>query len=128
MTGQVNVTIASAVPLSAPVKAGRLHGLGVTSPRRSAAFPDLPAIAETVPGYEVINWFGIFAPAATPQPVVARVNATLDEALRLPDLVKLLNARGADPVGGTPEAFARVVKSDFAKWGKVVKESGARVE
>lgn len=128
MTGQVNVTIASAVPLAPPVKAGRLHGLGVTSPKRSAAFPELPAIAETVPGYEVINWFGLFAPAGTPQRIVARINAALDEALRAPELVKLLNARGADAVGGPPDAFARVVKNDFAKWGKVVKESGARVE
>ena len=128
MTGQVSVTIASAVPLSPQVKAGRLRGLAVTSPKRSAAFPDLPAIAETVPGYEVINWFGIFAPRGTPKSIVTRLNAALNDALRSPELAKVLNARGADVVGGTPEAFARVVKADFAKWAKVVKESGARVD
>lgn len=128
MTGQVNVTIASAVPLSPQVKAGRLRGLAVTSPRRSAAFPELPAIAETVPGYEVINWFGLFAPAGTPKNIVTRVNTALNQALQSPDLVKLLNSRGADAVGGTPESFSRVVKTDYAKWAKIVKESGARVD
>ncbi|HEX6007687.1 MAG TPA: tripartite tricarboxylate transporter substrate binding protein [Burkholderiales bacterium] len=128
MTGQVSVTIASAVPLSPQVKAGRLRGLAVTSPKRSAAFPELPAIAETVPGYEVINWFGIFAPRGTPKSIVTRLNAALNDALRSPELAKVLNARGADVVGGTPVAFARVVKADFAKWAKVVKESGARVD
>jgi tripartite-type tricarboxylate transporter receptor subunit TctC len=128
MTGQVSVTIASAVPLSPQVKAGRLRGLAVTSPKRSAAFPGLPAIAETVPGYEVINWFGIFAPRGTPKSIVTRLNAALNDALRSPELAKVLNTRGADVVGGTPEAFARVVKTDFAKWAKVVKESGARVD
>ncbi|HJQ63768.1 MAG TPA: tripartite tricarboxylate transporter substrate binding protein [Burkholderiales bacterium] len=128
MTGQVNLTIASAVPLSPQVKAGRLRGLAVTSPRRSAAFPELPAIAETVPGYEVINWFGLFAPAGTPKNIVTRVNTALNQALQSPDLVKLLNSRGADAVGGTPDSFSRVVKTDYAKWAKIVKESGARVD
>ena len=128
IAGQVKLTIASAVPLAPPVKAGRLRGLAVTSPARSAAFPELPAVAETVPGYEVVNWFGILAPSGTPQAVVARVNTALSKALRSPDLVRTLNARGADAAGGTPEAFGKVIKADFAKWGKVVRESGARVD
>jgi len=128
IAGQVGVTIASAVPLSPQVKAGRLRGLAVTSPKRSAAFPELPAIAETVAGYEVINWFGIFAPAGTPKPVIARINAALNKALESPALRKTLNSSGADAVGGTPEDFAKVVKADFVKWAKVVKDSGARVD
>lgn len=128
VSGQVSVTIASAVPLSPQVKAGRLRGLGVTSPKRSSAFPELPAIAETLPGYEVVNWFGIFAPAGTPQAIVTRLNGALDEALKSPQLVKTLNSTGADAIGGTPAAFAKVVAQDYAKWAKVVKESGARVD
>ena len=128
LAGQVKLTISSAVPLSPQVRAGRLRGLAVTSPRRSAAFPELPAIAESVPGYEVINWFGILAPSGTPKAVVARVNTQLNQALRQPELVRTLNARGADAVGGTPEEFARIIKADIAKWGKVVKDSGARVD
>ena len=126
--GQIGLTIASAVPLAPQVKSGKLRGLAVTSPRRSASFPDLPAIAETVPRYEVVNWFGIFATAGTPKAIVARINAELNKALQAPALVKTLNASGADAVGGTPEDFARVVKADFAKWAKVVKDSGARVD
>jgi tripartite-type tricarboxylate transporter receptor subunit TctC len=128
ISGQVAVTIASAVPLAPQVSAGRLSGLGVTSAKRSAAFPELPAIAETVTGYEVVNWFGIFAPAGTPRAVVSRINRALHEALQSPQLVKSLNAAGADAVGGTPESFARLVASDYAKWARVVKESGARVD
>jgi tripartite-type tricarboxylate transporter receptor subunit TctC len=126
--GQIGLTIASAVPLSPQVKSGRLRGLAVTSPQRSAAFPELPAIAETVAGYEVINWFGIFAPTGTPAVAVNRINAALNDALRSPVLVKTLNARGADAVGGTAADFVRVVKADYAKWAKVVRDSGAKVE
>lgn len=126
--GQIGVTIASAVPLSPHVRSGKLRGLAVTGPKRSAAFPELPAIAETVPGYEVVNWFGVFAPAGTPADVIRRVNGELSTALKNPELVKRLNTQGADAVGGSPEEFARVVKADFAKWAKVVKESGAKVE
>jgi len=126
--GRIGLTIASAVPLAPQVKSGRLRGLAVTSPKRSAAFPELPAIAETVAGYEVINWFGVFAPAGTPAAAVSSLNGALNAALRSPELVRTLNARGADAVGGSAADFARVVKADSGKWAKVVKASGARVE
>jgi tripartite-type tricarboxylate transporter receptor subunit TctC len=100
----------------------------VTGPKRSPSFPELPAIAETVPGYEVVNWFGILAPAATPGAIVARLNKELNAALASPELRTRLAAQGADPAGGTPEDFGRVIRADFEKWGRVVKESGARVE
>ena len=128
VAGQVNVTIASAVPLSPQVKAGRLRGLAVTSPKRSPSFPDLPAIAETMPGYEVINWFGILAPAGTPRAIVARLNKEFNAGLASADLKSRLASQGADVAGGTPEAFASVIRADFAKWAKVVKESGAKVD
>src|SRR5687768_2082653 len=126
--GQVNVTIASAVPLSPQVKAGKLRGLAVTSPQRSPSFPDLPAIAETIPGYEVVNWFGVLAPAGASRAIVIRLNKELNAALASPELRKQLAAQGADAAGGTPEDFAKRIKADFAKWAGVVKESGARVD
>ncbi len=126
--GQIGVTIASAVPLAPHVRSGKLRGLAVTGPKRSAAFPELPAIAETVKGYEVVNWFGIFAPSGTPGEIVRRINTELNAALKNPELVKRLNSQGADVVGGSADEFARVVKADFAKWAKVVKDSGAKVE
>jgi tripartite-type tricarboxylate transporter receptor subunit TctC len=126
--GQIALTIASAVPLTPQVKAGRLRALGVTGAKRSTAFPEVAAINESVPGYEVVNWFGVVAPAGTPKAVITRVNAELNKALQVPDLVKTLNAQTAEAVGGTPEAFGSVIKSDYAKWQKVVKQSGARVD
>jgi tripartite-type tricarboxylate transporter receptor subunit TctC len=126
--GQIALTIASAVPLTPQVKAGKLRALGVTGPKRSPAFPGVPAINEAVPGYEVVNWFGIIAPAGTPKHVVSRVNAELNKALKSPELVKLLGAQTAEGVGGTPEAFGTVIRNDYAKWQRVVKQSGARVD
>jgi tripartite-type tricarboxylate transporter receptor subunit TctC len=126
--GQIALTIASAVPLSAQVRSGKLRPLGVTSPKRSPAFPDVPAIAETVPGYEVVNWFGIIAPAGTSRAIVQRINADLDKSLKSPELVKLLAAQTAEAVGGTPEAFGKVIRADYAKWAKVVKDSHAKVD
>jgi len=128
IAGQVSVTIASAVPLIPQVRAGKLRGLAVTGAQRSAAMPDLPTIGETVPGYEVTNWFGIIAPRGTPKPIVARINAELNKALRTQALRDSLVAQGADPAGGTPEQFAATIRRDYAKWGRVVRESGARVD
>jgi tripartite-type tricarboxylate transporter receptor subunit TctC len=126
--GQIALTIASAVPLTPQVKSGKLRGLAVTGPKRSPAFPDLPAIAETVRGYEVVNWFGIVAPAGTPKATVSRVNSELNKALESPDLVKTLASQTAEAVGGSAEDFGKVIRADYAKWAKVVKQSGARVD
>ena len=126
--GQLSATIASAVPLIPQVKAGKLRGLAVTGPKRAAAMPDLPTIGETVPGYEVINWFGIAAPKGTPKAVITRINADLNAALKTAAVRDLLAAQGAEPAGGTPEDFAALIKRDLAKWEKVVKASGARVD
>ena len=128
VSGQVSVTIASAVPLSPQVRIGRLRGLAVTGPKRSPSFPDLPAIAETVPGYQVVNWFGILAPTGTPAAIVARVNKELNAALATPALKERLSTQGADAVGGTAAEFGKLIRADYAKWAKVVKESGAKVD
>ena len=110
------------------VKAGKLRGLAVTGARRSGAMPELPTIGETLPGYEVTNWFGILAPKGTPRTVIVRINAELSKALNTREFKVLLNAQGADAAGGTPEEFAMVIQKDFGKWGRVVKDSGARVD
>ncbi len=128
ISGQIVLTIASAVPLTPQVKAGKLRGMAVTGPKRSPLFPDLPAIAETVPGYEVVNWFGILAPAGTPSTIVARINSELNKALAAPALKDTLRAQSADGSGGSSEEFARIIRADFTKWAKVVRDSGARVD
>jgi tripartite-type tricarboxylate transporter receptor subunit TctC len=129
IAGQVSVTIASAVPLIPQVRAGKLRGLAVTGNKRSGALPELPTIAEAgVPGYEVINWFGVIAPAGTPKAITARINADLNKALATTALLESLRAQGADAAGGSAADFAAMIRRDMVKWEKVVRESGARVD
>jgi len=129
LAGQVPVTVASLVGLIPQIQAGRLRALGVTSARRSAVMPDMPTIAEAgVPGYDVTQWFGMVAPAATPVAVISRLNGEMNKMLAMPEVRKILAARGADPAGGSAADFAALIRKEDAKWAKVVKDSGARVD
>ena len=111
------------------VKAGRLKGLAISSPQRIAKLPDLPTIAESgVPGYELSPWIGLLAPAATPRPVIDRLNAEVNRALKLPDVASTLSAQALDPWGGAPEEFGARLKADFVQYGKLIALTGARVD
>ncbi len=111
------------------VKAGKLRPLAVTTAKRSPALPDVPTIAEAgVPGYEATSWFGLLAPAKTPAPVVAKLNAAILKALADPDVKKKLQEQGAEPLGETPAQFAAFIESETVKWGKIVKQSGATAQ
>ena len=111
------------------VQAGKLRALAVTGARRSAALPDVPTITEAgVPGADFISWNGVHVPARTPKATIAKLNAELDRLLKLPEVRERMQTLGLDPAGGTPEAFAAFVKADIARWAKVIKESGVRVE
>jgi tripartite-type tricarboxylate transporter receptor subunit TctC len=114
-------------PLLPPVKDGRLRGLGVTSLKRSPAIPDLPAIAETVPGFEVTVWGGVVTPAGVAMPVVATLNAAINKVLAMPAMKEKYAAIGYELVGGTPAQFDAYVKKEIAKWANVVKRSGAKL-
>ena len=108
------------------MKSGSLRALAVTSPKRLAAMPDVPAIAETVPGYEADAFQGMVAPAGVPRRSCASSRPTSPTILRLPEIRERIIADGAEPIGSTPEAFGAFLKKEMLKWGKVVKESGAR--
>jgi len=114
-------TIGSAYPF---LKAGRLKPLGVTAAKRVEQFPNIPAIAESVPGYEFTAWVGSFVPAGTPKPIVDKLNAELKKAVSDPEVVKLLTNRVLDPMYMTPEAFATRLKSDHERYGKLMKLIG----
>jgi tripartite-type tricarboxylate transporter receptor subunit TctC len=116
-------------PIAIPhVKSGRLKALGVTTAQRSPQMPDVPTIAEAgVPGYEALVWVGMLAPAQTPPEIVARLNSEIGKLLRSPDVQKQLSASGVEATPTTPEEFGAYLKSEFDKWGKVVRESGATV-
>jgi tripartite-type tricarboxylate transporter receptor subunit TctC len=112
------------------IKAGRLKALAVTSAKRSPALPDLPTVAEAanLPGYEATSWFGILVPANTPPDLVKLINTEAVRAINSPAVRERYAAMGAEPVGNTPEQFANFIKSEIAKWTRVVKESGAIVD
>lgn len=129
ISGQVQVMFGGLGSSLAHVKSGRLRALAVTGPARFAALSDLPTIAEAgVPGYEVTTWLAIFAPAKTPRDVITKLNADVNEILRLPDIVKLMSDQGAAPGGGPPERLGRHVQTEIARWGKVVKAADIRVD
>jgi tripartite-type tricarboxylate transporter receptor subunit TctC len=118
------------MPSSLPlVREGKLRAIGVTSAKRSAAAPDIPTLAEAgLPGFEAVSWFAMFAPANTPAPVVNKLQAEISKILKSPDISKKLLDLGLDPSGSTPAELAAYQKSEIAKWSKVVKDSGAKVE
>ena len=111
------------------VREGKLRALGVTSARRSPAAPEIPTIAEQgLPGFEAVSWFALFAPANTPKPVVDKLQAEVRKIITSPEAGKRLADMGLEPVGSTPEELAAYQRDEIAKWAKVVKDSGARVE
>lgn len=110
------------------VRSGRLRSLAVTASKRVAALPDVPAVAEALPGFEVIGWYGVIGPASLPQPVVTRLHAEMQKILNQPDVRERIVADGSEPVGSTPDDFRKFMLADLAKWAKVVKESGMKAE
>jgi tripartite-type tricarboxylate transporter receptor subunit TctC len=129
IAGNVQVFIGNLPPILPQVKAGKLRALGVTTLARSPDLPDVPTIAEAgVPGYETVAWFGVFAPAATPRDVVARLNAEINRIVATPEFRDVLTKLGTVPAPGTPEAFARRIDADVAKWKRVVEAGKIKVD
>jgi len=119
--------IGSVGTAAAQVEAGRVRALGVGSRERVAALPDVPPIAETVPGYEARGWNGILAPAGTPKPIIERLNRELVKIIHSPEFGKVLEREGATPVGNSPAELDAVIRADIAKWAKIIKESGIKI-
>jgi tripartite-type tricarboxylate transporter receptor subunit TctC len=124
--GQIDLMFISLVTGSEQVRAGKLRAYGVTSDKRQAAFPDLPAIGEVVPGFESTAWFGVFAPAGLPDAITQKLYATIVAALAEPRLREQLQTEGATAVGNTPKEFSAFVREDIERWAPVVKASGAK--
>ena len=120
--------IGSAGTAAAQVKAGRVRALGVGARQRLAVLPDVPPIADTLPGYEARGWNGILAPAGTPKPVIDRLNRELVKIVRSPAFASVLVNEGATPVGNTPAEFDAIIRADIRKWAKIIKEAGIRAD
>lgn len=129
LAGQVQLASMGLPPAMPYVKGGRLRVIAVTSAKRSPLLPDAPTVAETgLPGYEVNSWYGVFAPPAVSKEIIAKVNADVIALLGAADVKERLAGLGAEPQPMTPDDFGRFVREDIAKWAKVVKESGAKVD
>jgi tripartite-type tricarboxylate transporter receptor subunit TctC len=129
MGGQISVTIDNMPAYLPQVKAGKIRALAVSPARRSSAAPELPTIAESgVPGYDSGAWFGLLAPAGTPKDIVDRLATETQRILKLPDIAERISSLGAEVVGGTPAQFAAHIKSEIAKWAKVIKEANVELQ
>jgi tripartite-type tricarboxylate transporter receptor subunit TctC len=128
LSGQVQLAMDGLLPLQPLIKDGRLKPIAITSSKRAQSNPEIPTIGEVVPGYASDTWYGIVAPAGTPKDVVARLHAAAVKALNSPAVRDRLQKLGAEPVGNSAEEFRRLLEKEQALWGKVVKDSGAKVE
>lgn len=129
ISGQVQLYVSSVPSVLQQIRTGKLRPLAVTSAKRVDDLPQTPTVGESgYKGFDAVTWFGFLAPAGTPKEIVTRLNAEFNKALQQPDLRKRLGEEGADPMGGTPEQFAELIREDIARWGKTVKESGVHLD
>ncbi|HTD90987.1 MAG TPA: tripartite tricarboxylate transporter substrate binding protein [Burkholderiales bacterium] len=129
MGGQIIATMDNMPPYLPQVKAGKIRALAVSTAKRSPAVPDIPTVAEAgVPGYNASAWFGLVAPAGTPKGIVDKVATETQRILKLPDVAERLSGLGAEPVGDRPEQFAAHIKSEIAKWARVIKDANAELQ
>jgi len=127
--GQVELGFSTVATAMGPIKSGRLRALGVTSAKRFELLPDVPAIAEAVPGYEAVSWYGLFVPAGTPAAIVTRVHSEVVSVLQMPDVRRRLMESGVIPASSaSPDAFAAYVKAEGARWGKLIRANNIKAE
>lgn len=126
LSGQVPVIVGSLLPVTPHLPTGKLRALGVTTAKRWHTLPDVPAINEVLPGYEVVLWFGTMTPRGTPQPIIQTLNAAINKALQDPVIKRNLEGDGMIASGGAPSAFDQRIRGDYEKWTKVVKEVGLK--
>jgi tripartite-type tricarboxylate transporter receptor subunit TctC len=127
LAGRITMGFTNIVNVAPLVKEGKLREFAVTSRKRSALLPDLPTMAESgYPGYEAVPWFGLMAPAGTPQPIIEKLHAETVKVLAIPEVRRKFESQGLDVIGGTPAEFAAVIRTEIPYWGKIIKEAGIR--
>ena len=129
LSGEVGILFAEPATIVQHIKSGKVRALAVTTPKHSLALPDLPTVAESgVPGYDVTSWNGMLIPAGTPADIVKRYNTEFNKAISAPDMHRRMIENGYEPVGGEPERLSELIRTETAKWAKVVKAAGMKVD
>lgn len=128
LSGEVSIMFATVTGIQPHVKSGKVRALAVTTPKPSSMMPGVPTLAETLPGFEMLSWFGLLAPAGTPAAIVNRLNAETAKVLALPDVKSVLTAQGFEVMSGTPEQFGDYIKREIAKITKLAKATGIKAE
>ncbi len=129
VAGESQVSLATVASVISHIRSGRLRALGISLARRSASLPEVPTISEAgVPGYEMSPWIAAFAPAGTPRPIIDKLNSEINRALKLPDVAQNLSAQALDPWPSTPEEFGARLKTDYEKYGQLIRLTGAKVD
>ena len=126
--GQYQYNFAGMQAAQTMVRSGKLRGLAVTTPKRVGALPDMPAVAEVLPGFEVVGWYGVMGPAKMPRPLLMKLHGEIVRIVATPDMRERILADGSEPVTNSPEDFRKYLDADLAKWVKVVKASGAKLD
>jgi tripartite-type tricarboxylate transporter receptor subunit TctC len=129
LAGEVSVMFVTVTGVQPHIKSGKVRALAVSTPKRSDMLPDVPTVAEAaLPGFEMLSWFGLLAPAGTPPAVVTRINADTAKVLALPDVKAALLAQGLEVISGTPEQFGNYIKTEIAKITRLAKATGIKAE
>jgi len=128
ISGQIQLMFAPAVAMLPLAKSGKARVIAQTPAKRSSLAPDNPSVAETVPGFDIVGWYGLAAPAATPKADIARINTELNAALKSPALIARLRGLSYEPIGGTPEEAAARIKADVARWTKIIRDAGIKAQ
>jgi tripartite-type tricarboxylate transporter receptor subunit TctC len=128
LSGRAQLIVGSLLPTLPHFKTGKLRPLGVTTTKRWYSLPDVPTVAESLPGYEVELWFGVMAPRGTPQPIIDQLNGAVNKMVQEPEMKKNLDAQGMVPSGGAPAKFTERIRKDYDRWTRVVKEAGIKPE
>jgi tripartite-type tricarboxylate transporter receptor subunit TctC len=128
LSGEVSMSFGNMISVLPHVKSGKVRALAVSTPQRSPVVPDLPTVAETLPGYSAGPWYGVLAPAGTPPAIVMRLNQEIVKILRSPEVKENMSSEGADPIGSSPAEFAAHLKAETERWGKVVTQAKMRID